>query len=292
MLDSDGKVVGVARATLFGANINLAIPVGQLDRFLKKPDLILESPPLTWENQSQEVTWTIRPRARCRRTRSRGCGRQCPGEIRRVRTEVYPETRSRWDVQTRGRDRADRPRPVGRDQADVRLTIELLSGERLLLRSFRNKEITAPTNNGQTIVRRIGPDGRTVTITRNFNNGSNGLEDKAFFKVGRDLDVDGVPIGSAREIRRRPAEIARASVTYGEKSADNPPTASKPPAPAEIKLEGQILQVVRGGGGRYLFVTSGLPGAWRSSTPTPGRWSSRSRWRRTTTWSPPGPGPW
>jgi len=57
VLDSHGKVVGVARATIPGAAINFAIPVDRLSTFLKAPGLQVVAPAITWDNRAAPSTW-------------------------------------------------------------------------------------------------------------------------------------------------------------------------------------------------------------------------------------------
>jgi S1-C subfamily serine protease len=59
VLGPDGKVVGVAQATVPGKAINFAIPVGRLRDFLKAPALVFNPPPLAYSKRTQPVTWTI-----------------------------------------------------------------------------------------------------------------------------------------------------------------------------------------------------------------------------------------
>ncbi len=60
VLDESGKVIGVAVATVRGAALNLAIPVGRLAEFLVAPGLVFEAPPLVYKDRSRPVTWTIK----------------------------------------------------------------------------------------------------------------------------------------------------------------------------------------------------------------------------------------
>ena len=62
VVDTDGRVIGVAVATIRGAAMNLAIPVGRLADFLKAPGVDFNPPPLDYKNQSQPVNWTIKVR--------------------------------------------------------------------------------------------------------------------------------------------------------------------------------------------------------------------------------------
>jgi hypothetical protein len=60
VLDGSGKVVAVARATVRGAALNVAIPVGRLAEFLIAPGLAFAPPPLAYDDRARPVTWTIR----------------------------------------------------------------------------------------------------------------------------------------------------------------------------------------------------------------------------------------
>jgi hypothetical protein len=69
VLDGSGRVVGVAVATIRGAAVNLAIPVGQLAGFLKAPGVVFDHPEITYFNRARPLKWTIHlqpptPRAR------------------------------------------------------------------------------------------------------------------------------------------------------------------------------------------------------------------------------------
>lgn len=60
VVDEAGRVVGVAVATVPGAAINLAIPVGRLSEFLASPGLVFDPPPLAYKDRSRPVTWSIK----------------------------------------------------------------------------------------------------------------------------------------------------------------------------------------------------------------------------------------
>jgi WD40 repeat protein len=60
VVDEAGRVIGVAVATIRGAAMNLAIPVGRLSEFLAAPGLVFEPPPLAYKDRSRPVTWTIK----------------------------------------------------------------------------------------------------------------------------------------------------------------------------------------------------------------------------------------
>jgi len=59
VLDGKAKVIGVARATILGASINFAIPVGQLREFLATPGLQVRTLPVAFEDRARPTTWTI-----------------------------------------------------------------------------------------------------------------------------------------------------------------------------------------------------------------------------------------
>jgi WD40 repeat protein len=60
VLGPDGKVVGVAQATVKGAAINFAIPIGQVRAFRDAPGLVFDPPAMPYKDRSKSVTWTIR----------------------------------------------------------------------------------------------------------------------------------------------------------------------------------------------------------------------------------------
>ena len=60
VVDNTGRVIGVAVATVQGAAMNLAIPVGRLSEFLTAPGLVFDPPPLLYNERSRPVTWTIK----------------------------------------------------------------------------------------------------------------------------------------------------------------------------------------------------------------------------------------
>jgi S1-C subfamily serine protease len=57
VLGPDGKVVGVATATILGASINFAIPAGRLSAFLKAPGLMVSGPDITWGDRAARSKW-------------------------------------------------------------------------------------------------------------------------------------------------------------------------------------------------------------------------------------------
>jgi len=60
VVDGAGRVIGVAAATVRGAAVNFAIPVGPLSDFLTAPGLVFNPPPLAYRDRSRPVTWTIK----------------------------------------------------------------------------------------------------------------------------------------------------------------------------------------------------------------------------------------
>ena len=60
VLGKDGQVVGVAQATVKGAAMNFAIPVGQLRDFLQAPGIAFDPPALPYKDRAKPVTWTIK----------------------------------------------------------------------------------------------------------------------------------------------------------------------------------------------------------------------------------------
>lgn len=60
VVDDAGRVIGVAVATVRGAAMNLAIPVGRVSEFLTAPGMVFDPPPLVYEDRSRPVTWTIK----------------------------------------------------------------------------------------------------------------------------------------------------------------------------------------------------------------------------------------
>ena len=59
VVDSRGKVIGVARATIPGAAINFAIPVGQLREFLATPGLQVRTARVAYRDRARPTSWTI-----------------------------------------------------------------------------------------------------------------------------------------------------------------------------------------------------------------------------------------
>ena len=59
VIDSSGKVMGAARATIRGASINFAIPVGQIREFLATPDLHVRTLPVVFQDRARPTTWAI-----------------------------------------------------------------------------------------------------------------------------------------------------------------------------------------------------------------------------------------
>ena len=59
VVDSRGKVIGVARATILGAALNFAIPVGQLRKFLATPGLQVRTLPVAFQDRARPTTWRI-----------------------------------------------------------------------------------------------------------------------------------------------------------------------------------------------------------------------------------------
>ncbi len=59
VLDDEGRVVGVAVATVRGAAMNLAIRVKRLSEFLEAPTVVFEPPPLDFKDRALPVNWTI-----------------------------------------------------------------------------------------------------------------------------------------------------------------------------------------------------------------------------------------
>jgi S1-C subfamily serine protease len=59
VLDRAGKLVGVARASVLGAALNLAIPVGRLAEFLTAPGLVFDPPEFSYLERVKPATWTI-----------------------------------------------------------------------------------------------------------------------------------------------------------------------------------------------------------------------------------------
>ena len=59
VLNADGKIAGVAVATVRGAALNMAIPVGRLAVFLKAPGVVFHSPKVNYETRAQPVSMTV-----------------------------------------------------------------------------------------------------------------------------------------------------------------------------------------------------------------------------------------
>jgi hypothetical protein len=60
VVDESGRVVGVAVETKRGAELNRAIPVGQLAQFLSAPGVVCDPPPFDYFTRDRPVKWTIR----------------------------------------------------------------------------------------------------------------------------------------------------------------------------------------------------------------------------------------
>ena len=60
VLDREGKVIGVVAAGIRGASgLNYAIPVDQLTRFLRSPEVVFDPPPIRDADLDKPVVWTI-----------------------------------------------------------------------------------------------------------------------------------------------------------------------------------------------------------------------------------------
>ncbi len=59
VLDPRGKVIGVARSGIPGAEINFAIPVGRLREFLATPGLQVRMSPVAFPDRARPTTWTF-----------------------------------------------------------------------------------------------------------------------------------------------------------------------------------------------------------------------------------------
>jgi hypothetical protein len=59
VVDRRGKVIGVARATILGASINFAIPVGQLREFLATAGLQVRTLPVAFQDRARPTSWMI-----------------------------------------------------------------------------------------------------------------------------------------------------------------------------------------------------------------------------------------
>jgi len=60
VLDASGNVVGMVAATVEGAAMNLAIPADRLAEFLGAPGIVFNPPPLSDDDRTRQVSWTIR----------------------------------------------------------------------------------------------------------------------------------------------------------------------------------------------------------------------------------------
>jgi WD40 repeat protein len=209
LLGPDGKVIGVALATVKGSGINFAIPVGRLARFLAAPGLDFDPPPLTPQNSGQPVTWTIRAIPATPTTElpadlhiavtvTVDQGKPRTFEARSSAARTYEVTLTLVPDDTAGRVS---PRAV-------EAVVEAKQGTTLLASVQRRTELAAPQR-----VLRIGP--RTVVIqpapgTRGM--AGRGPEDEGLLKVGGTLDVQGVPRGAGASIRPPAVTIDAAPV--------------------------------------------------------------------------------
>ncbi len=219
VLNVDGRVIGVARATVLGGNINLAIPAGQLARFLSSPTLMFEPPPLTWMNRSHSVTWTIRPRT------ARPADK-LPDDASMV-IRVTADGRTREIVPERSSDGSFRatlvPLPAGTEaqaptKREIKVNIELKSKGDVLASVHRQTEIGPPANMAMNppANRRTLPNGRAVPIppVLAVDPALISRDDKDFLKVAGPLAVDGVPLGSVKAIRPPTIDIGTPLMTF------------------------------------------------------------------------------
>jgi S1-C subfamily serine protease/WD40 repeat protein len=60
VLDAKGRVVGVAVATISGAQMNFVIPVGRVNAFLHRTGLRIEPAELAWATRGAKTTWKVK----------------------------------------------------------------------------------------------------------------------------------------------------------------------------------------------------------------------------------------
>jgi hypothetical protein len=188
VLGPDGKVVGVAQATLKGAAMNFAVPVGQLQRFLNAPGIVFDPPALAYKDRAKPVTWTIK-------VQPSTAGRQLPENLSlavTVATDVSPPRTFPAKAIGPGSFRVTLT-PVPK-QADAPVELRVTIGNDVLVTSIPDRQIRvgrqafllsdlhhlvenpprATTRRGETIVgpisglgkakTRMGPKGKQVTI--------------------------------------------------------------------------------------------------------------------------------
>jgi hypothetical protein len=261
LLDSEGKVIGVAEATVRGSGINFAIPVGRLIRFLAAPGLDFTPPPLSPQNRAEPVTWSIRAIPATPST-------DLPADLQVVVTVTVDQGKPRrfdarssapgtYEVTLTPMPHDDEAQAPGR-LFEVR--VEARQGTTVLATMTRRTELLDPR-----VPARVAP--RTVVIRP--VPGAPGIarrrpDDDGQLEVGGPLDVDGTPRGAGRSIR--PPEVnlgaspvSRSTVPSTPDRTTGRPASSgaqvPPDAPLVRTLEGKIGDVVSGGAGRYLILT-------------------------------------
>ena len=60
VLNEKGEVIGIVAAGIPGANVNFAIPVSDLQKFLTKPTVVFRPDPIPWEARHQERQFFVR----------------------------------------------------------------------------------------------------------------------------------------------------------------------------------------------------------------------------------------
>jgi S1-C subfamily serine protease len=135
VLDASGKVIGVVAATVPGAAMNLAIPVGRMADFMAAPGVVFDPPPLSEQDRDRQVTWTIRIEAA-------KAGARIPEDLSVVVTLPAGS----------GEPRTFTAQPEGSDSGAYTLTLSPLSGE---------------PPRGVELLARLGIRGAAVRVHRN-----------------------------------------------------------------------------------------------------------------------------
>jgi hypothetical protein len=244
VLDSSGKVIGVARAAVPAAALNMAIPVGRLAGFLATPGLDFEPPPLAYEDRARPQTWTIRV--------------QPPTPVAKL-----PE---RLSVAVTIADGAGEPRsytaqPAGGGTFTATVTPVPRDPERVVQKSsvtprrVESIEVVVEARQGSRVLAAVRKRTKLTVATAGVARPSAGpspqpvsnvlpiLADERLLELGGMLNLDGVPRGAGKAIQ--PPRVAIPSARLAPEAAD---------APLVLRLDGTIGDVAVGGGGRFLLL--------------------------------------
>ena len=271
VLDQQGRVVGLIQAGVFGGNLNFAIPVGQIQRFLARPDIRFAPPEITVADLSRPATFeaTIVPLLPAKD----------PLNVElSLRAGDQPERRYPMEASGQTYRATAVPLPAagpGRLRLTISYGTDSVSGT-VVDRSFRvgKREITFAE------VRDLHPGAKGEATLRDGNHvegAISGLDDVPV-RLG-DMEVR-FDLGKASEARIEPPatvdavscaivvrgggkEVARASETIFVKGAVSVAAADRasvaaPPLtgtqPIVKPLPASVADLVIGGNGRYLIM--------------------------------------